>query len=102
MRSSISCNVLQSGHKFVFNVGLLMKGTNKMISSLPANATDYESAVLLQSVYNTVRCTLTRSEIGEWVELVSFHIQKMDTVFPRKSSLFLEKTIYWEEKLVFS
>ena len=76
MRSPISRNMLQSGHKFVFDAGLLMEGTNKMILSLPANATGYKSAVLLQSVYNIARCTLTRSEIGKWVKLVSFHIQK--------------------------
>jgi len=51
MWSPISRNMLQSGHKFVFDAGLLMEGTNGMILSLPANATDYGSAVLLQNVY---------------------------------------------------
>lgn len=49
VRSAVICYNL--AHKFVFDIGLLMEGTNKMILSLPANASDYESAVLPQSVY---------------------------------------------------
>jgi rhamnogalacturonan endolyase len=38
-------------HKFVFDAGLLSKGENEIVLSLPYNATDYESAVLPASVY---------------------------------------------------
>ena len=48
VRPAVICYNL--AHKFVFDAGLLMEGTNKILS-LPANATDYKSAVLPQSVY---------------------------------------------------
>jgi len=38
-------------HKFVFDAELLKTGENEFILSLPYNATDFESAVLPQSVY---------------------------------------------------
>ena len=38
-------------HKFVFDAKLLKAGENEIVLSLPYNATDYESAVLPQSVY---------------------------------------------------
>lgn len=49
MRSSVSCYNI--AHKFVFDAGLLSKGENEIVLSLPYNATDYESAVLPASVY---------------------------------------------------
>lgn len=38
-------------HKYEFDSNLLKEGQNKMILSLPFNATDYESAVLPRSTY---------------------------------------------------
>ncbi|KAL6360509.1 hypothetical protein LRP88_06215 [Fusarium phalaenopsidis] len=49
VRSSVSCYNI--AHKFVFDAGLLSKGENEIVLSLPYNATDYESAVLPASVY---------------------------------------------------
>ena len=50
MRSAVICyNV---AHKFKFNSTLLKSGQeNKIILSLPFNATDYETAILPGSVY---------------------------------------------------
>ena len=49
VRSAVICyNV---AHKFVFDVDFLKTGQNGMVLSLPFNATDYESAVLPESVY---------------------------------------------------
>lgn len=49
VRSAVICyNIAQ---KFVFDAGLLKKGENEIVLSLPYNATDYESAVLPSSVY---------------------------------------------------
>jgi hypothetical protein len=49
VRSAVICYNI--GHKFTFNPDLLVKGVNEFVLSLPANATDYESAVLPTSVY---------------------------------------------------
>lgn len=49
MRSAVICYNL--AHKFVFDAKLLQAGGNEFVLSLPYNATDYESAVLPQSVY---------------------------------------------------
>lgn len=38
-------------HKFVFDIALLKQGRNEIVLSLPFNATDYESALLAESVY---------------------------------------------------
>lgn len=38
-------------HKYEFGANLLRGGQNKMVLSLPFNATDYESAVLPRSTY---------------------------------------------------
>jgi rhamnogalacturonan endolyase len=48
-RSAVICYAL--AHKFEFDSSLLKEGQNKMILSLPFNATDYESAVLPRSTY---------------------------------------------------
>jgi rhamnogalacturonan endolyase len=48
-RSAVVCYAL--AHKYEFDSGLLNEGKNKMILSLPFNATDYESAVLPRSTY---------------------------------------------------
>ncbi|PBP28411.1 rhamnogalacturonate lyase, partial [Diplocarpon rosae] len=49
IRSSVSCyNVAQ---KFTFDPDFLVAGKNEIVLSLPANATDYESAVLSTTVY---------------------------------------------------
>ncbi len=49
MRSGIICyNV---ANKFTFDTSYFVQGTNEILLSLPANATDYESAVLPTSVY---------------------------------------------------
>ncbi|KAJ9136460.1 Rhamnogalacturonate lyase [Pleurostoma richardsiae] len=49
VRSAVICyNV---AHKFTFDPDILTAGENTIILSLPYNATDYESAVLPQSVY---------------------------------------------------
>lgn len=48
-RSAVVC--YQLAHKFHFDAGYLAAGANTMILSLPANATDYESAVLPRSTY---------------------------------------------------
>ncbi|CAG8983680.1 hypothetical protein HYALB_00004112 [Hymenoscyphus albidus] len=49
VRSAVICYNI--AHKFSFDPSFLVQGTNEMVLSLPANATDYESAVLSQSVY---------------------------------------------------
>ncbi|RDW82802.1 hypothetical protein BP6252_03914 [Coleophoma cylindrospora] len=49
VRSAVICYNI--GHKFTFDPTLLVTGVNEIVLSLPANATDYESAVLPQSVY---------------------------------------------------
>jgi rhamnogalacturonan endolyase len=49
VRSAVIC--YQVGHKFEFDPKLLVAGKNTIVLSLPYNATDYESAVLPQSVY---------------------------------------------------
>jgi rhamnogalacturonan endolyase len=49
VRSAVICYNL--AHKFTFDPGLLKEGENRIILSLPYNATDYESAVLPTSVY---------------------------------------------------
>jgi rhamnogalacturonan endolyase len=38
-------------NKFVFDPKLLREGENEIVLSLPYNATNYESALLPQSVY---------------------------------------------------
>lgn len=48
-RSAVICYNL--AHAFTFDAGYLKSGQNEIILSLPYNATDYESAVLPQSVY---------------------------------------------------
>jgi rhamnogalacturonan endolyase len=49
VRSAVICyNV---AHKFEFDAKLLVAGENRIVLSLPYNATDYESALLPQSVY---------------------------------------------------
>ncbi|THV84109.1 rhamnogalacturonate lyase, partial [Aureobasidium pullulans] len=48
-RSAVICYAL--AHKYEFDANLLKEGQNKMILSLPFNATDYESAVLPRSTY---------------------------------------------------
>lgn len=49
VRSAVIC--YQVANKFTFDPDLLKEGENEIILSLPFNATDYESAVLPQSVY---------------------------------------------------
>lgn len=49
VRSAVICYNL--AHKFVFDIGLLKQGRNEIVLSLPFNATDYESALLAESVY---------------------------------------------------
>lgn len=49
VRSSVIC--YQLDHKFVFDTKLLMKGKNEFVLSLPFNATNYESALLVGTVY---------------------------------------------------
>ena len=49
MRSAVIC--YQVAHKFEFDPKRLVAGENKIVLSLPYNATDYESAILPQSVY---------------------------------------------------
>ncbi|KAJ9158062.1 Rhamnogalacturonan lyase [Coniochaeta hoffmannii] len=49
VRSAVIC--YQVAHKFEFDPKLLVAGQNKIVLSLPYNATDYESAILPQSVY---------------------------------------------------
>ncbi|KAH0394115.1 hypothetical protein KCU89_g11700, partial [Aureobasidium melanogenum] len=48
-RSAVICYAL--AHKYEFDANLLREGQNKMILSLPYDATDYESAVLPRSTY---------------------------------------------------
>lgn len=38
-------------HKFVFDPALLVEGENEFVLSLPYDATNYESAMLAESVY---------------------------------------------------
>ncbi|OIW28428.1 rhamnogalacturonan lyase [Coniochaeta ligniaria NRRL 30616] len=49
VRSAVVC--YQVGNKFEFDPELLVAGENRIVLSLPYGATDYESAVLPQSVY---------------------------------------------------
>ncbi|KAI0132171.1 galactose mutarotase-like domain-containing protein [Xylariales sp. AK1849] len=49
VRSAVNCYNI--AHKFHFESSLLQPGNNTLILSLPYNATDYESAVLTQSIY---------------------------------------------------
>lgn len=49
VRSSVSCYNI--AHKFTFDAGLLSKGENEIVLSLPYNATNYEPAVLPASIY---------------------------------------------------
>jgi rhamnogalacturonan endolyase len=49
VRSSVSCYNL--AHKFEFDAKLLKKGENEIILSLPFNGTNYEPAILPNSVY---------------------------------------------------
>ena len=49
VRSAVIC--YQVANKFTFDPDLLKEGENEIVLSLPYNATDYESAVLPQSVY---------------------------------------------------
>ncbi|KAI1142403.1 polysaccharide lyase family 4 protein [Hypoxylon sp. FL0543] len=49
VRSAVICYNI--ANKFTFDSALLKEGENKVILSLPFNATDYESAVLPTSVY---------------------------------------------------
>lgn len=49
MRSGVIC--YQVGNKFIFDPTLLVAGENEFVLSLPYNATDYESALLAESVY---------------------------------------------------
>lgn len=49
VRSAVICYNL--AHKFVFDIALLKQGRNEIVLSLPFNATDYESALLAESVY---------------------------------------------------
>lgn len=48
-RSAVIC--YQLAHKFHIVASYLENGVNEMILNLPANATDYESAVLPRSTY---------------------------------------------------
>ncbi|TVY82067.1 putative rhamnogalacturonate lyase B [Lachnellula suecica] len=49
VRSAVTCYNI--AHKFTFDPKFFVNGTNELILSLPANATDYESAVLPQTTY---------------------------------------------------
>ncbi|KAF2766955.1 rhamnogalacturonate lyase [Teratosphaeria nubilosa] len=49
VRSAVTCYNLV--HHFVFDASFLLPGGNKIILSLPFNATDYESAVLSNAIY---------------------------------------------------
>lgn len=49
VRSAVICYNI--ANKFTFDPKLFVEGKNEIILSLPANATDYESAVLPTSVY---------------------------------------------------
>lgn len=49
VRSAVICYNI--GNKFVFDPKLLVAGENEIVLSLPYNATDYESALLAESVY---------------------------------------------------
>lgn len=49
MRSEVICyNIV---NKFSFDPKFLVEGKNEIILSLPANATDYESALLTTTTY---------------------------------------------------
>lgn len=60
VRSAVSC--YQLAKKLVFPVGWLRVGRNKLVLSLPFNATDTETAVLPASVY--VQYDALRLELG--------------------------------------
>ncbi|KAF4630275.1 hypothetical protein G7Y89_g7867 [Cudoniella acicularis] len=60
VRSAVICYNI--ANKFVFDADFLVVGKNEIILSLPANATDYESAVLPQTTY--VQYDALRLEIG--------------------------------------
>ncbi|RDW81819.1 rhamnogalacturonate lyase [Coleophoma cylindrospora] len=49
VRSAVICYNI--AHKFTFDPNIFITGKNEIILSLPANATDYESAVLPQTIY---------------------------------------------------
>ncbi|PVH78527.1 polysaccharide lyase family 4 protein [Cadophora sp. DSE1049] len=49
VRSAVSCYNI--ANKFTFDPKYFVEGENEIVLSLPANATDYESAVLPRSVY---------------------------------------------------
>ncbi|KAL5332018.1 hypothetical protein ACEPPN_001561 [Leptodophora sp. 'Broadleaf-Isolate-01'] len=49
VRSAVSCYNI--ANKFTFDPKFFVEGKNEIVLSLPANATDYESAVLPRSVY---------------------------------------------------
>lgn len=49
VRSAVICYNL--AHKFEFHPDILVPGENKIVLSLPYNATNYEPAILPQSVY---------------------------------------------------
>ncbi|KAG9232785.1 family 4 polysaccharide lyase [Amylocarpus encephaloides] len=60
VRSAVICYNI--ANKFVFDARLLVKGKNEIVLSLPANATDYESAILPQTTY--VQYDALRLEVG--------------------------------------
>lgn len=49
VRSAVICYNI--AHKFVFDASVLKTGKNEMVLSLPFKATDYESAMLPESVH---------------------------------------------------
>ena len=49
VRSAVICYNI--ANKFTFDPKFFVNGTNEIVLSLPANATDYESAVLPQTTY---------------------------------------------------
>lgn len=49
VRSAVICYSL--AHKFEFSASMLKQGENKFVLSLPYNGTNYESALLPESVY---------------------------------------------------
>ena len=49
VRSAVICYNI--ANKFTFDPKFFVTGTNEILLSLPANATDYESAVLPQTTY---------------------------------------------------
>lgn len=49
MRSAATC--YQLSHKFTFHPKLFVQGQNEIVLSLPIDGTNYEPAVLPESVY---------------------------------------------------